>query len=155
MLLPFILLLVLLPFLLGATGDPALDLLMALVNGDGRIIAAALISMVMLGFASVRERIRWLRTDRGGTLSVFVLAYGGALLVALRDDVAITFQLFLRALEVALIAIGGYTGVRRLIWPKDGVQGPPSSPTPLEITPVVTPELPLIAPATSPPADLG
>lgn len=145
MLFPFILILVLLPLLLGFSGDPVVDLMTSIIEGDGRVIAAMAISLVMLLFASVRERISWLRSDRGGTLSVLVLAYGGALVVALRDDVDVTARLFLHALEVALIAIGGYTGVRRLIWPKDEEapvepEAPPAAPIP---------------PASGPPSDLG
>jgi hypothetical protein len=144
MLFPLIFVLAFLPFLFGFSGDPLVDLMTSIIEGDGRVIAAMAISLVMLLFASVRERVSWLRSDRGGTLSVLVLAYGGALVVALRDDVDVTAHLFLHALEVALIAIGGYTGVRRLIWPKDKEA-------------LAEPQAPAapIPSASEPPADLG
>jgi hypothetical protein len=114
-----ILLLLALPFLLAASGDPLIELLPSLVSGDGRTIAAGMLSLLVFALASARDRVAWLRGDRGGVVFVFALALIGALIAALRSDVRVTLALFVSAFEIALIAIGGYTGIRRFIWPKD------------------------------------
>ncbi len=114
-----ILVLVLLPFLLSASGDPLIDLVMALREGDARLIAAAALSLLMAAAATARDKIAWLRGDRGGAVLVMVLSFLGGLVTSLGSGAPVDFKMFLTALEIGLAAVGGYTWVRRLIWPKD------------------------------------
>ncbi len=117
---PIILLVLLVPLLMAAaSSDPVLDVVNAVVSGDARVIAAAVLSLLMVGLAGLRAKLPWLRTDRGGTVLVLALSVLGAIAAAITSGAAINFKLFLTAFEVGLLAIGGYTGVKRLVWPKD------------------------------------
>ena len=73
----------------------------------------------MLGIGKFRDKVSWFKGDRGGTLLVGGLALLGGLASALAADQSIDFSLLTGAIGVGLTAIGGYTGVKKLIWPSD------------------------------------
>lgn len=110
----------LLPFLLAADGsDVLIDLVRAIRDGDARLVAAAAISLIMIGLAEHRSKIAWFRGDRGGAILVMLLALGGGLVTSLGSGAPVDYKLFLTALEVALVSVGGYTWVRRVVRPGD------------------------------------
>ncbi len=60
----------------------------------------------------------FLATDRGGVAITLGLSFLGAVGHALLTSAAINLALFEAAAMVAIGAIGGYAGLRRLLWPK-------------------------------------
>ncbi len=67
----------------------------------------------------------WVRTDRGGVLLAGLLSIVGAFTNASLAGQWMDGKAWLAALEAALVAMGGYVGVRRLIWPADADAKPP------------------------------
>lgn len=95
------------------------ELVTAAKAGNWRYVLALSLSLVLIVFARLRDKIKWFRGDRGGAIAVMVLSMGGALATALASDASVDFKLFLGAAGVAWTAVGGYTWVKRLLWPKD------------------------------------
>lgn len=102
------------------------------IRGDGLGRAVAVIALVGLVWlvrrfgpamtvpiVGWRLLPAWFSTDRGGVVLTFSMAFLGAIGHAVAADVAVNLGLFWSALLVALTAIGGYAGARRLLWPKD------------------------------------
>jgi hypothetical protein len=92
----------------------------AVQSGQGTIIVA----MILIGLVYVARRwggslVPWLQTDRGGVALAGGLALVGGLANAILAGATVDLDLALTVLEVALLAMGGWTGVRRLLWPPD------------------------------------
>jgi hypothetical protein len=83
----------------------------------------ALIGVVWAGRRWGGALLPWLKTDRGGVALVLATSTLGALGTAWAAGAAPDGKAALAALQVGLLAIGGYTGLRKLIWPADRVKG--------------------------------
>lgn len=92
----------------------------AIVNGDWKIAAGAVLSLLVLGIRRLPEGWApgFFRTDRGGVVLVLATSLLGGVGHALVARVPITFALVEAIVMVAVIAIGGYQGLKRLVWPK-------------------------------------
>ena len=95
------------------------DLVSAIRSGNWRIVAAIALSLIMLAGAKARDKIAFFKGDRGGIVAIFTLSAVGALATSLFADGAIDATMFLRAAEVGLLAIGGFVGFKKLVWPSD------------------------------------
>jgi len=105
-----------------AEKDPlgeAAEVVNAIKSGNWRMAAAGLLAFLMLGLGKIRGKVKWFDGDRGGAVLVGILGFGGGLSTALASGVALDFQLFLGAFGVVFTAVGGYTWIKRLIWPQD------------------------------------
>lgn len=140
---------VLTPLLIAATGstDPLDDLVAAARDGDGRVIAAALLVLAMTALRDFRGGIKWFSGDRGGVLFLFIMSFGGALATSLAAQAPIDATLVISAVQIGFLAAGGYTAIKRVIAPKDAaVAGeiaapPPADPTTVEpLAPVLEPD---------------
>lgn len=125
----------------------------ALRTGDWRLLAAIVLSFIMAGLGRLRARVAWLRGDRGGAVLVAALALLGSLAVSLEAGAPIDAKLFLTALAITWTAVGGYTWVKRLIWPTDKPGELGDQPTSPRFT--IRQDFPLGRPAGSPPATGG
>lgn len=76
------------------------------------LIAAVAFQREMLG-----KFVPWLLTDRGGVTLVFASSFLGVMGHALISINAFGFGLVVEAAAIALGAIGGYTGFKRMVWP--------------------------------------
>lgn len=91
----------------------------AIVDGDWKIAAGALLSLLVLGIRRYGTKLPgFFRTDRGGVVLVLVTSLVGGVGHALVARAPLSFALVESILMVAIIAIGGYQGLKRLIWPK-------------------------------------
>lgn len=91
----------------------------------------ALIALALIGVtAGVRTllpkiesipKLKWLKTDRGGAITTLVLSEMGAVGTALGAGQHVTVNLIVAALVTGATAAGGYTIVKRLLWPADAV----------------------------------
>jgi len=106
-----------------SAGDPAKavsDLVKAIQNGTWLPAIAALLVLLVWAVrkwgASV---VPWLGTDRGGVAVVLVTSFFAALVSGMADDVKPGWADIEAALVLAVTAIGGYQGIRRLLWPRD------------------------------------
>lgn len=86
-------------------------------SGNWRLVAAGALALAMLALRRLRDRVALFRGDRGGTVLVGVLALGGAFASALATSAPIDFKLILGAFGIAWTAVGGYTFVKKLLWP--------------------------------------
>lgn len=140
---------ILTPLLIAATGstDPLDDLVAAARDGDGHVIAAALLVLAMTALRDFRGGIKWFSGDRGGVLFLFIMSFGGALATSLAAQAPIDATLVISAVQIGFLAAGGYTAVKRLIAPKDAtatgeIAAPPVAPaSPVEpLAPVLEPD---------------
>lgn len=95
------------------------DLVSAVKDGNWRLVVSLLLGIVMFAGAKFRDKISWFKGDRGGAILAMILAMAGAVATALASDAAMDWKLFLGAAGVAWTAVGGYTWIKRLFWPKD------------------------------------
>lgn len=107
-----------------AEADPAemfAGLVKAAKAGDWRLVAAFLLSLLVWAAtkSGVRDKIRWFKGDRGGAVLVGSLALAGAVSTALMSDAPMDAKLFVNAVVVMLTAVGGFTWLKRLLFPKD------------------------------------
>lgn len=143
---------VLTPLLIAATGstDPLDDLVAAARDGDGRVIAAALLVLAMTALRDFRGGIKWFSGDRGGVLFLFIMSFGGALATSLAARAPIDATLVISAVQIGFLAAGGYTAVKRLIAPKDATAtGEIAASSPADPT-VVGPLAPVLEPDEAP-----
>jgi hypothetical protein len=63
--------------------------------------------------------VPWLKTDRGGTVLAFAVAFLGGLAHAVAAEGSPSWEMLQTSLKVALGAVGGYTGLRKTLFPKD------------------------------------
>ncbi len=87
-------------------------------GGHWRYAAAGALALLMLALGKARDRATWFRGDRGGAVLVLVLSLAGALSTVLASGAPLGFDVLLGAIGTAFTAAGGYTVVRRLLWPR-------------------------------------
>lgn len=101
----------------------ALDIVEAVQSEQWRLVAAFALSLMMFLLSKFRKRLTFFRElfggDRGGAILVMLLAVMGAMVTALMTTVPINWQFFIGAVGVAWTAVGGYTWLKRLLWPKE------------------------------------
>jgi hypothetical protein len=100
-----------------AVGDLAVDTVQAVQAGNWKMAVSGLLFLLM--FVLRKLKLPFLRGDRGGTISVLVMAQLGAFGTALSSGQPITLSLLIGTVGVGLGAIGGYTAVKKIIWPSD------------------------------------
>lgn len=93
------------------------DLIKAVRTGQWRMAASLALGLLMLLLSKIRDKVKWFRGDRGGAVLVAVLAFGGALSTALASSAPLDWKLFLGTLGVMWTAVGGYSWIKKLIWP--------------------------------------
>lgn len=143
------------PLLIAATGstDPLGDLVTAARDGDGRVIAAALLVLVMTALRDFRGGIKWFSGDRGGVLFLFLMSFLGAFATSLTAQAPIDGTLVISALQIGFLAAGGYTAFKRLMAPKDtAAVGEIMPPSPPDAPPPVEPLAPVLEPDVEAPA---
>lgn len=87
--------------------------------GNWRLVAAGVLALLMLALGKLRDKIKWFRGDRGGAVLVMLLSLSGALSTALFSSAELDLRLFLGAAGIAWTAVGGYTWLKKLLWPGD------------------------------------
>jgi len=98
------------------------ELVKAVKEGNWRYAASLVLALLMLGLSKAR---RWgpmqkaFSGDRGGALLVGILALAGAFATALASSEPLDWKLFVGAAGVMFTAVGGYTWIKRLVWPSD------------------------------------
>lgn len=97
----------------------ATTLVTAIKGGQWRIVASLVLAFLMLALAKLRTKLKWFEGDRGGAILVGLLAMLGAFATTLAAEAKVDFQLILGTLGVMWTAVGGYSWVKRLIWPQD------------------------------------
>jgi len=97
----------------------AAEVVKAIKGGNWRMVAAGLLAFLMMALGKIRGKVKWFDGDRGGAVLVGILGFGGALSTALASGVALDFQLLIGTFGVVFTAVGGYTWIKRLIWPQD------------------------------------
>lgn len=93
--------------------------------GRWLLVAAGALTLAMFGLRKVRDRVTWFKGDRGGAILVILLSLGAALSTAFGSGNAVDWKLIVGAVAVAWTASGGYTNIRRILWPKDQAAAPP------------------------------
>lgn len=91
----------------------------AIKLGNWKLVAGIALAGVMMVLSKVRDKIKWFKGDRGGAVLVMVLSLAGALSTGLMAGAAFDLKMVLGAIGVAWTAVGGYTWLKRLIWPQD------------------------------------
>src|SRR5512133_2455912 len=109
---------------LGQVPDPGVDpssfllqIVTAIQGGDWR--GLAVLVAVLVTWAAKRYGAKvwpWLATRRGGTALALVLGIAGTLLPALAGGAPITLKLGIDALLFGLTSMGGWLGLRNLVW---------------------------------------
>jgi hypothetical protein len=111
----------------------------AVADHDYKVAAAlALVALVWAARTFGASKIPWLKTDRGGVALALGVSLAGAMASALMAHAKLTAHTFLVALQVGVLAAGGWTMVKRLLWPKDSPAAPPM-PMPLPLPPRASP----------------
>lgn len=100
-------------------GDTFVELVLAVKNGHWRMAASLALVLLMLGIRRFRDKLPYLKGDRGGAILVGIMGLAGALSAALATDAALDYKLVLGALGATWMAVGGYTWVKKILWPKD------------------------------------
>lgn len=93
------------------------DIIKAVRSGQWRMAASLALGLIMLFLGKVRDKVKWFKGDRGGALLVALLAFAGALSTALASDAPLDWKLLLGTLGVMWTAVGGYSWIKKLIWP--------------------------------------
>lgn len=105
-----------------AKADPvgtAAQVVKDIKSGNWRMVAAGVLALLMLLAAKARSQWKWFRGKRGGAVLVLVLGLAGSFSAALATSSPLDLSLFVGALGVTWTAVGGYTHIRRIIWPSD------------------------------------
>ena len=107
-------------------------------GGDWMVVAGAGLSLVVLGLRRFGRRPlpvleapilpTWFLTDRGGVVLVFALAVLGSIAHGLAAHAPFGLATLVAAAKVGLVAIGGYAGLRRFLWPQIIESAPPEPP---------------------------
>lgn len=92
--------------------------------GQWLLAVAGVLTLVMFALRNWRERIKIFRGDRGGALLVILLSVLGSVSTFLASGNGFSFSAIAGALAVAFTSAGGYTTLRRIIWPQDSATAP-------------------------------
>ena len=91
-------------------------------DGEWQIATRMIVASILIGLVYFARRfgkkLEFFRSDRGGPILVFGISFGGFIGASLLAASPIDLKLFLTATEVGLMAIGGFIGLRRVLWPK-------------------------------------
>lgn len=68
----------------------------------------------------LRAAAPWLGTDRGGAVTVLVIALCTSASAGLVEGTGITIAVLATGLYAAVLAVGGRQWLRRILWPADG-----------------------------------
>lgn len=98
---------------LGSAGN----LVTAIRQGNWRLAAAFFLALIMFALGKVRHQVKWFAGDRGGAILVMVLSLAGALSTSLAAGMPVDWKMFAAAIGIAWSAVGGYTWVRKMLWP--------------------------------------
>lgn len=109
------------PAVTPAPADPLTtggDLIQAVRSGQWRLAASLALALLMLLLGKARNA-SWspFKGDRGGAILVGLLAFAGALSTALATSAPLDWKLLLGTMGVLWTAVGGYTWIKRIIWP--------------------------------------
>jgi len=88
-------------------------------GGNMRHVAVGVLLLLMFALRKLRNKLKIFRGDRGGSILVMLLALGGAFSTTLATSQPIDFKMVLSTAIMAFTAVGGYTWVKKMIWPKD------------------------------------
>lgn len=84
------------------------------------LLAAALMAITWGARRYLAPKVPWLKSDAGGVVLAFALAFFGALTAALGSGSALSVTLFVAAAKIAFTAMGGYAALRKLLLPLMG-----------------------------------
>ena len=93
------------------------ELVQAFRAGDWRLVAAFVLIAIMIGLRRIRDKVPWFKGDRGGAIMVMLLSLVGAFSTSLATSAPVDGKMVLSAVAIAWTAVGGYTWLKRLIWP--------------------------------------
>lgn len=88
-------------------------------RGNWRHAVSGALALLMIALSGYREKIPWFKGDRGGAILVGILGLGGAFSTALAGNAPLDWQLFLGTFGVVWGAVGGYTWIKQIFWPRD------------------------------------
>lgn len=91
----------------------------AVKEGNWKTVGALVLVVLMLVLAKVRDKVAWFKGDRGGAVLVAILGLASGFATALISGAPITWQLVAGIIGMTWTAVGGYTWVKRIVWPKD------------------------------------
>ncbi len=94
------------------------NLVQAIRGGQWQMVVAFMLVCLVYLARRFGEKIEFFRSDRGGPILVFSISFAGSLGASMLADSPIDAKLFLTAAEVALMAMGGFVGLRRVLWPQ-------------------------------------
>ena len=100
----------------------------AVKTSNWRHLAAVVLIGLTLLIKKLGSKIKFLKfldTDRGGAALVVFNGVAGTLAALLLSDAAITTQALVDGVTLGLESAGGFTVVKRIIWPKDTTPTPP------------------------------
>lgn len=104
------------------------ELVQALRSGDWRLVAAFALIGIMIGLRRVRDKVPWFKGDRGGAIMIMLLSLAGAFSTSLATSAPVDAKMVLSAVAIAWTAVGGYTWLKRLIWPAPEIPKPEAGP---------------------------
>lgn len=95
------------------------NLVQAVRDGNWSMVAACVLIVLVWFARKFNTKISFFQGDRGGPILVFALSFAGAISTSLMASEPISFKMFLAASQIALMAIGGFVGVKKILWPSD------------------------------------
>jgi hypothetical protein len=118
------------PKVVSEESDPS-DLAMRAVKAaksrDWKLLIALVVSILAWGARKYgKSYVPFLGTDRGGIITVFALAFVGCIanvMIALGSG-GLASDIWLDAVSIAMLSIGGYTGLKKLFFPADAKASP-------------------------------
>ncbi len=99
-------------------GGPS-EFVTAFRSGDWRLVAAFALIALMIGLRRIRDHVPWFKGDRGGAIMVMALSMAGAFSTSLATGAPVDLKMALSAAAIAWTAVGGYTWLKKLVWPSD------------------------------------
>lgn len=96
----------------------------AVKDGNWRLALALLLGLLvyLTTRLKLRKRVKYFDGDRGGALYVMLLGQAAAFATVLATPTKLTAGLILGTVGLVFTAVGGYTWVKRVLWPKDAVE---------------------------------
>ncbi len=88
-------------------------------EGNWKLVTAFVLALLMSLLGKFRDKVKWFKGDRGGAVLVMVLGIAGGISTALAVGAKFDLALLTGAFSTALLAAGGYSWFKKLIWPSD------------------------------------